>query len=134
MWTSSTAAPAAIEGASPSGVEVVEVPDAEADGRGVEALVGERQCERVAADPLDLRLLPPRPLEHRGREVEAGDLAAGCARGDRQIAGAAADIEHAVARTDDGGDRQPPPAAVGAGGNLANPSRLKPRGAGRQIP
>ena len=59
----------------------------------------ERKREHVALDPLDRRRLAPRPLEHPLGEVEPDDVArARAQRGDREVAGAAARVEHPVAR------------------------------------
>ena len=58
-----------------TGLEVLDVADAEADGRRVEARVLERQREHVALEPLDRAGLAARALEHRLREVEADHLA-----------------------------------------------------------
>src|SRR5439155_2400136 len=63
-----------------TGVEVGDVAHSEAHGSRVEAPVAEGKGEHVALDPLELRRLCPRSLQHRLREVEAGDDAA-AARG-----------------------------------------------------
>src|SRR5581483_4683562 len=76
-----------------AGFEVGDVAHAEADGRDVEAAVLERQRERVAVRPLDRRLLAPRALEHALREVEPRDVGAAAMRLDREVAGAATDVE-----------------------------------------
>ena len=55
----------------------------------------------------------------RGREVEAGDDPALALGRDREVAGAAAGVEHAVAGLHDGLDRQPPPARSRPGGHDA---------------
>ena len=101
-------------------LEVGDVADAEADGRRVERAVLEGQLEQVALDPLDRGLLPPRALEHARREVEADHLAgASLARGDGEVARAAAAVEHAVAGRDDLADGQAPPALVEPDGHDA---------------
>ena len=100
-------------------LEVVDVADPEADGDGVECRVLERQREHVARDPLDGGRLPARPLEHRLREVEADDVRAAAERRDREVAGAAARVEDAVARPDDGLDGHAAPAPVEPGGHHA---------------
>ena len=97
------------------GLEVGDVPHAEADGGGVERVVVERQREQVALHPLDGVRLPPRPLEHPGREVEAGHDASLPLGGDGEVAGAAARVEHPVAGLDDGLRREPSPRAVEPG-------------------
>jgi hypothetical protein len=77
-------------------LEIVEVADAEADRGGVERAVLERQRERVALHPLDLRRLasPARASAPRSRARSRGP---GLQRRDREVAGAAAGVEHAVA-------------------------------------
>ncbi len=99
--------------------EVLHVANAEPDRGGVEAFVLERQREHVAADPLDRRRLPPRPLEHPLGEVQAGHVAARLLCGHRQVAGPAAGVEHPVAGPDDARNRQAAPAAVEAPGHEA---------------
>ena len=72
----------------------------------VEAVVVERQLLGVALDPFDLDagLGGWRArLEQLGGDVEAGDLAAGAARRDRGVAGAAGDVENGLPL----GDREP---------------------------
>ena len=100
-------------------LEVRDVPDAEADRRGVERAVVEGQREQVALDPGDGLRLRPRAFEHARREVEAGDDAALPLCGDREVARAAARVEDAVAGLDDRLDREPPPGPVEAGGHHA---------------
>src|SRR5207253_8806119 len=94
------------------GLEILDVPHAEAHRRRVERLVLEGKRKRVAAHPLDLRRLAAGPLEHLLREIEADHVAARAPRRDREIAGAAAHIEHAIAGTNGRLDRDPPPAPV----------------------
>ena len=82
-------------------LEVGEVARPEADGRGVEAVVGVRELERVAPLPRQLRRLRARALEHALGEVGADHLAAGRdppRQLDREVAGAGGDVERAVAR------------------------------------
>ena len=95
-----------------AGPEIGDVAHAEADGGRVEAGVRVGQREHVALDPLDRARLAPRPHEHLAREVEPRDDAALALGGDREVARAAARIEHAGAGLDDRLDREPPPAAV----------------------
>ena len=78
-------------------LEVGDVADAEADGRRVERGVRERELEQVALDPLERRVLAAGAYEHRLGEVEPDHLGAGSPRRDREIAGAAARVEHSVA-------------------------------------
>ena len=93
----------------------VEVADAEPDGRRVELAVPERQRERVAPHPLDRPRLAARPLEHALGEVEPDDPPAAPLRLDREVAGAAAGVEHAIAGPDDLATAEPPPAPVEPG-------------------
>src|SRR5207247_4456670 len=99
-------------------LEVGDVAHAEADGRGVERAVREGQGEQIAAHPLDLVALAPRPLEHRLREVEAHNMhGAGSPGGEREVAGSATAVEDPVARADDSLNGQPSPAPVQPGGH-----------------
>ena len=76
----------------------------------------ERQREHVALDERELGRLAPRALEHRLGEVEADDARrAGVARRDREIAGAAARVEDAVAGPHRLAHRRRAPALVEAG-------------------
>ena len=95
-----------------AGTEIGDVAHAEADRGGVEARVRVGQREHVALDPLDRVRLAPRPHEHLAREVEPRDDAALALGGDREVARAAARVEHAGAGLDDRLDREPAPAAV----------------------
>ena len=70
------------------------------------------KCEQVALQPGDRARLPSRALEHPLGEVEAGDDAALALGGNREIPGAAAGVEHAVAGLHDGGDRQAAPRLI----------------------
>ena len=63
--------------------------------------------------------LAARALEHRGGEVEPGDVPAFALGGDREVAGAAAGVEHAVARLHDRLDREPAPRPVEPDGHDA---------------
>ncbi len=95
--------------------EIGDVADAEADGGGVERVVLERQRQGVALHPGDGVRLPARPLDHTRREVEADHTArARTYAGKREITGATAGVEHAVARPYHRLGRQPPPAPVEA--------------------
>ena len=94
--------------------EVLDVADAEADRRRVEAPVGERQREQVAVHPLDPGRLAPRPVQHPLGEVEPGDRRARALRLDGEVARAAARVEHAIARPHDRTDGRAPPAPVEA--------------------
>ena len=95
--------------------EVGQVADAEADGGGVELAVANGSAERVAAHPLHLRALGAGGVEHRLREVEADDAAAGrdgVEERDGQVACAAADVE-----------RRSPGASAGAAHGPGAPAR-----------
>src|SRR5205807_631669 len=96
-------------------LQIVDVADAETDGRRVEVRVREGQREQVARNPLELGRLPPGALEHALGEVEAGHASAGTRTGDRQIAGSAAGIEHGIAGPHDRlrGEAAPPPVEPG---------------------
>src|SRR5206468_2637025 len=72
--------------------EVFDVADAEADRRGVELAVREREREQIALDPVDRRRLPARPLEHPRGEVQPGHPPTGPLRRKREVAGAAAGV------------------------------------------
>ena len=98
----------------------------------VEAAVVERERLRVALDPVDLEVarLERRAREQLRRQVESGDVGAGAGRRQRRVAGAARDVEHAVAGShrrvpDDrlAGDGQPPcdPLVVARGPHVARP-------------
>src|SRR5205085_2723753 len=100
-------------------LEIVDVANAEADGDRVEGRVRERKRKHVAAHPLDRSILCAGALEHPFREVETDDLAAAVGGGDREVAGPAARVEHAVAGPDDALDGDPPPA-------LTEPRRHQP--------
>ena len=100
-------------------LEVGEVAHAEADGGGVELAVRERQRERVALHPLDRAGLAPRPLEHPLGEVEPDDSSASPLGLDREVAGPAAGVEHAISGPDDLADGEPPPAPVEPDGHDA---------------
>ena len=94
-------------------LEVGDVADAEADRGGVERAVLEGQLEEIALHPLDRRLLPPRALQHPGREVEPDHLAGARLAGrDREVARAAAAVEDAIAGRDDLAHGQAAPALV----------------------
>ena len=92
--------------------EVGDVAHAEAHCRCVEALVLEGQLEQVALDPLERRRLPAGAREHLRGEVEPDDRRAGLGRHDREVTGAAARVEHAVARLHREPHGAPPPALV----------------------
>ena len=86
----------------------------------VEARVLERKRKHVALDELELGRLAPGALEHPLGEVEADDARrAGLARGDGEVAGAAARVEHVVARPHRLADRRPAPALVEPDGHHA---------------
>ena len=61
----------------------------------------------------------PGALEHPLREVETDHVRPGLPRRDREITGAAAGVENAVAGHDDAPDREPPPALVEPDGHHA---------------
>ena len=67
-------------------IEVREVARAEADGHGVERVVGIGEVERVALLEAQPGRLPPRDLEHRRREVGARHLGAPARQRDREVA------------------------------------------------
>src|SRR6185436_18172292 len=96
-------------------LEICEVADAETHGGRVEVAVRERERERVALDPFDGAGLLARALEHLRREVEADDPSAAALGLDRQVARAAARIEHAIARPDDLAHGELAPALVQPG-------------------
>ena len=81
--------------------------------------VRERKGEQVALHPGHGVRLAARPLEHRRREVEPGDDPALSLGGDREVAGAAAGVEHPEAGLDDLLDGEPPPRTVEPGGHHA---------------
>ena len=81
------------------GVEIRDVPHPEADRRGVERAVVERQREEIALDPFDGRRLASGAREHRRREVEPRDDGALPLGRDGEVARAAAGVEHPVTRT-----------------------------------
>ena len=62
----------------------------------------ERERQHVSLDPFDRAGLPPGTHEHLAREVEPGDDAALALGREAEIAGAAARVEHARTRLDDG--------------------------------
>ena len=102
------------------GGKVGDVTDAEADRGGIEARVRERQREQVPFDPGNRLLLGAGALQHAGREVEPHDLTgAGLHGGHGEITGAAAAVEHAIARPHDRLHRLPAPALVETGGHHA---------------
>ena len=92
---------------------VVEEHHGELAGDGVEACVGERERFGAAVLPVDPRVLAPRDGQHLGIRVESGDGSIGpghSGRRERQRAGAAAHVEHALSRRYSGGvanDRAP---------------------------
>src|SRR6478672_6964880 len=55
--------------------EVLDVPDAEAHDRRIEARVFEWELEHIGLHPLELGRLAPGPLEHPLGEVDADDVA-----------------------------------------------------------
>src|SRR5581483_6261020 len=101
-------------------LQVGDVADAEADGRRLERPGLEREGEQITLDPRRLGQLAPRAREHPRREVEPRHLpGARLARRDREVPGAAAGVEDAVARPNDRLGRDPPPAEVEPGGHHA---------------
>ena len=77
-------------------LEVGDVADAEPDRRRVEARRPRTAARARRPGPTRSRVdFAPRALEHPRREVEPGDGAARRARRDREVAGAAARVEHA---------------------------------------
>ena len=95
--------------------EVLEIPNPEADGHGVELAVRERKRERVALHPFDRARLLASAFEHRLGEVEPDDPPAAPLGLDREVSRPAAGVEHAIARPDDLLRGEPAPAAVEPG-------------------
>jgi len=82
-----------------------EVPQSVADGDNVEGIVGKRKLLRVALDEFQIRDLRFQmalrgDFEHLGAEIKAGGFRAALRKGKRDVAGAAAEVERAVAGLD----------------------------------
>ena len=104
-------------------VQVREVPRPEADRRGVEFIVAERERQRVGDFEPDRQAVRfrPRQLQHPLREINGHHLAIlpdPLRQGDRQIAGARGHVKRPVARAERGQvGGSAPPLMVQAGGH-----------------
>ena len=101
-------------------LEIGDVPDAEADRRRVEDPSSNGSASRSPSTQSSAGALRRARSSIRGEKSSpVTDAGAGAQVGEREVAGAAGGVEHAVAGPDDRRGREPPPAQVEPAGHHA---------------